>query len=143
MKHFKSPFPRAILGRFHIVFANLRQLHLIFKLLLGVYFNDPKVCDVYMVDQLSTCIPLLRFGMARRVVFYCHFPDKLLADGRAARTDGKKRGSLLKRIYRLPADWLEEFTTSSCVRGLSTTSEILTDLDLRTLRSGGRYTREF
>ena len=127
MKHFKSPFPRAILGRFHIIFANLRQLHLIFKLISGAYFNDPKVCDVYMVDQLSTCIPLVRLGMGRRVVFYCHFPDKLLSDGRAASTDGKKQGSLLKRIYRFPVDWLEEFTTSSYVRRLNIASATFDD----------------
>jgi hypothetical protein len=125
VKHFKSPFPRAVLGRFHIIFANLRQLHLIFKLLAGVRSNDPNVCDVYMVDQLSTCIPLVRLGIGRRVVFYCHFPDKLLADGRAAPTDGKRQGSLLKRIYRLPADWLEEFTTSSCVHRLNAAFAIL------------------
>lgn len=45
-------------------------------------------------------------------MFYCHFPDKLLADGKAAPSDGKVKGSLLKRLYRLPADWLEEKTTS-------------------------------
>lgn len=47
------------------------------------------------------------------MVFYCHFPDKLLANG--AFIDGnlvKKQGSLLKRVYRYPMDWLEEVTTS-------------------------------
>lgn len=112
--HFKSPFPRAIRGRFHILFANLRQLHLTLKLFLGVRSGDPATCDVYMVDQLSTCIPLIRRGIGRRVVFYCHFPDKLLADGKAAPSDGKRKGSLAKRIYRLPADWLEEYTTRKC-----------------------------
>ena len=107
------------------MFANLRQLHLISKLLAGVHTGDPKVCDVYMVDQLSTCIPLVRLGIGRRVVFYCHFPDKLLADGRAAPIDGTRRGSLLKRIYRLPADWLEEFTTSSCAHWLNLALAIL------------------
>ena len=64
-----------------------------------------------MVDQLSACIPLLRWGLGRRVVFYCHFPDKLLAGGKVAPSDGVRRASLIKRLYRAPADWLEEKTT--------------------------------
>ncbi|KAF9511198.1 glycosyltransferase family 4 protein [Hydnum rufescens UP504] len=107
----RSPFPRALYGRFHIAFAILRQIHLVVTLLLGARSGKTPPCDVYMVDQLSACIPLLRWGFGRRVVFYCHFPDKLLSDGKTARTDGVKRGSLLKRIYRWPADWLEETTT--------------------------------
>lgn len=66
--------------------------------------------DVYFVDQLSTCVPLLRALTGTRVVFYCHFPDKLLADG--AYVEGKaKGGNLLKRAYRFPVDKLEEVTT--------------------------------
>jgi len=68
--------------------------------------------DIYFVDQLSTCIPLLRITTKRRVVFYCHFPDKLLADGEFV--DGrarKRKGGLLKWLYRLPMDLLEELTT--------------------------------
>ena len=47
------------------------------------------------------------------MVFYCHFPDKLLANG--AFVEGKtftKKMGLVKRIYRIPMDWLEEVTTS-------------------------------
>ncbi len=46
-----------------------------------------------------------------RVVFYCHFPDKLLANGAFVHGQMKMRGSLLKRLYRMPMDWLEELTT--------------------------------
>ena len=35
------------------------------------------------------------------MLFYCHFPDKLLSS----------HDSLLKNIYRAPIDWLEETTT--------------------------------
>ncbi|KAJ3711637.1 glycosyltransferase family 4 protein [Lentinula guzmanii] len=107
------PFPRAINGKFHILFAHLRQLHLTASLLSP---GAPKY-DVFFVDQLSTCIPLLRAIGRTRVVFYCHFPDKLLANGefiedpisRAQRN--MLKGGLLKRIYRYPMDWLEEITT--------------------------------
>jgi hypothetical protein len=47
------------------------------------------------------------------VVFYCHFPDKLLANG--AFVEGnlvKRKTNFLKWLYRQPMDWLEEVTTS-------------------------------
>lgn len=39
-----------------------------------------------------------------QVLFYCHYPDKLLCT---------ERRSLLKRLYRAPLDWLEEATTGT------------------------------
>ncbi|KAF8626210.1 hypothetical protein AX15_004900 [Amanita polypyramis BW_CC] len=105
--HIPPPFPRSILGKLHIVFAHARQLHLSLHLLApwGPTY------DVFFVDQLSTCVPLLRLFARTRVVFYCHFPDKLLASG--AFVDGKpnRPPGLLKRVYRYPMDWLEEVTT--------------------------------
>ncbi|KAI0062067.1 alpha-1,3-mannosyltransferase ALG2 [Artomyces pyxidatus] len=101
------PFPRSIKGKFHILLAHARQLHLTRYLLQS---TTPKY-DVYFVDQLSTCVPILRMLAHRRVVFYCHFPDKLLANGEFVEGKMKKRGGLLKRAYRLPMDWLEEITT--------------------------------
>lgn len=46
------------------------------------------------------------------MVFYCHFPDKLLAGGAY---EGKvpRSGGWLKRVYRLPMDMLEELTTGA------------------------------
>ncbi|KAE9394727.1 mannosyltransferase [Gymnopus androsaceus JB14] len=107
------PFPREINGKFHILFAHLRQIHLTTYLLSP---GAPKY-DVFFVDQLSTCLPILRTVGHTRVVFYCHFPDKLLANGEfiedsAARAQRDlQKGGLLKRIYRYPMDWLEESTT--------------------------------
>ncbi|KAH9996682.1 mannosyltransferase [Russula compacta] len=101
------PFPRNIRGKFHILLAHLRQLHLTYRLLQ----TDASTYDVYFVDQLSTCIPALRLLARKRVVFYCHFPDKLLANGEFVQGKMKMRGSILKRAYRLPMDWLEEVTT--------------------------------
>ena len=60
--------------------------------------------DVFFVDQLSACIPLLRWLQSRApILFYCHFPDKLLA----------QRRGLVKRLYRIPFDRLEEWTTGA------------------------------
>ncbi|KAI0255312.1 alpha-1,3-mannosyltransferase ALG2 [Lactifluus subvellereus] len=103
------PLPRNIRGKFHILLAHLRQLHLTYHLLRT---NAPTY-DVYFVDQLSTCIPALRFLSRKRVVFYCHFPDKLLANGEFVEGKMRKRGGFLKRAYRLPMDWLEEVTTQN------------------------------
>ncbi|XP_006458634.1 hypothetical protein AGABI2DRAFT_65105 [Agaricus bisporus var. bisporus H97] len=108
VRYVKPPFPRSIKGKFHILCAHARQMHLVTHLLSA----NAQSYDVYFVDQLSTCVPFLRVIGSTRVVFYCHFPDKLLANG--AFVDGtllKKQGSLLKRIYRYPMDWLEEVTT--------------------------------
>ncbi|KAF9427616.1 Alpha-1,3-mannosyltransferase-like protein [Podila epigama] len=89
--------PRTILGRFYIVCAILRNLHLALSLLL---LRGPDQFDVIMVDQLSVSIPILRWTRAK-IFFYCHFPDKLLT----------KRESILKKLYRIPVDFIEELTT--------------------------------
>jgi alpha-1,3/alpha-1,6-mannosyltransferase len=60
--------------------------------------------DVFIVDQLSACVPFLRwlYPKRQRTLFYCHFPDQLLAD----RKDGGIKG-LMKVLYRIPFDWFE------------------------------------
>ena len=104
----KPPFPRSFKGKLHIVFAHLRQLHLTLYLLLA----EASAYDVFFVDQLSTCVPFIRSFAGKRVVFYCHFPDKLLADGQFEGIHAKRpRSRLLKKLYRLPMDILEEKTT--------------------------------
>jgi alpha-1,3/alpha-1,6-mannosyltransferase len=68
---------------------------------------------IFFVDQLSAGIPLLRILSPKtRVLFYCHFPDKLLAT---------KEG-LLKSFYRIPFDWLESWSTG-CSDGIVVNSK--------------------
>ena len=113
--HVRSPFflPGSLLGLFHILFAHLRQLYLVLHLLFMA-----KKCDVYIVDQLTTRIPFIRVFLNRRVVFYCHFSDKLLADGEYLDNDGRqelgftRRRGFLKRVYRFPMNYWEGLTTS-------------------------------
>ena len=57
--------------------------------------------DYYILDQVSLPIPILRCRN-RKVLFYCHFPDKLLSTN---------RGSLVMKVYRFFLDNLEEITT--------------------------------
>lgn len=110
-------FPRAIFGGLGILCAIVRQLHLTAILLLSIAFRRRAPFDVFVVDQLSVCVPLLRWFSHTRVVFYCHFPDKFLSGGREqdiqAASQGRSRNSqgVLKKLYRLPFDRLEEYAT--------------------------------
>jgi alpha-1,3/alpha-1,6-mannosyltransferase len=87
--------PRSVFGRFHVVCAIVRMLWVSLWLLLM-----RERIDVIFWDQVSYCVPLLRFTGAK-IIFYIHFPDKLLA----------APGGALKRLYRRPLDHLEEVTT--------------------------------
>ena len=87
--------PRSLFGKFHVVFALLRMLWVSFWLVFGGH-----EFDVVFVDQVSYCIPLLKLSGAK-ILFYCHFPDKLLS----------QPGSFLKKLYRMPLDFVEEQTT--------------------------------
>ncbi|KIO19955.1 glycosyltransferase family 4 protein [Tulasnella calospora MUT 4182] len=115
--HIPSRVPRSLFGALHIYLAIFRQLHLLSVLLYRLYYKvEPEGWhDVYIVDQLSACVPPLRWLTGKRVVFYVHFPDKLLATGKEAtladHTAPKTLKGLLKMLYRLPADWIEEKTT--------------------------------
>jgi alpha-1,3/alpha-1,6-mannosyltransferase len=94
--------PASFLGRFAILCAILRQVHLILQIALFTSELQLLTPTTFFVDQLSAGIPLLRLLVPRpRVIFYCHFPDKLLA----------KKGGLLKALYRGPFDWLESWST--------------------------------
>ncbi|ORY02043.1 mannosyltransferase [Clohesyomyces aquaticus] len=97
-----SVVPPTILGRFSILCAILRQIHLIVQIALFSSELRHLKPTSFFVDQLSAGIPLLRLLQPDvRVIFYCHFPDKLLA----------KKGGILKTLYRGPFDWLESWST--------------------------------
>ncbi|CAE7852782.1 ALG2 [Symbiodinium sp. KB8] len=91
--------PREIAGTLHIVFALLRNLWLTCAVLLS-----GKTFDIFICDQVSICVPVLRMlAPHAKVLFYCHFPDQLLSS----------RGGWLKALYRAPFDALEEVTTAA------------------------------
>lgn len=82
----------------HIVFAMIRAIYLSF----AVMINEPTY-DIYFTDQISIYVFLLKFFKSQsKVVFYCHHPDLLLTTNH----------NLLNRIYRIPFNLIEEFTTS-------------------------------
>ncbi|XP_078438335.1 UDP-Glycosyltransferase superfamily protein isoform X2 [Wolffia australiana] len=96
VKVYGSFLPRHIFHRFHAVCAYIRCIFVAFCMLfLGERF------DVIIADQVSVVIPILRLKKSTKIVFYCHFPDMLLA----------RHSTLLRRLYRKPIDMIEELTT--------------------------------
>lgn len=92
--------PTQVLQKFHILFAILRQLFLVAKL---IFTGKILEFDYFIVDQLSFAVPFLSIFSRKeaKVLFYCHFPDQLLV----------RKGGLLKKLYRVPFDAIEEWTT--------------------------------
>ncbi|XP_022142931.1 alpha-1,3/1,6-mannosyltransferase ALG2 isoform X1 [Momordica charantia] len=88
--------PRHIFYRLHAVCAYLRCIFVT----LCMLFMWPSF-DVILADQISVVVPLLKLKRSTKVVFYCHFPDLLLA----------KHTTILRRLYRKPIDLIEESTT--------------------------------
>ncbi|KAG6612228.1 putative alpha-1,3-mannosyltransferase [Phytophthora cinnamomi] len=91
--------PRNIFSKAHIVCTVLRMLYV--TLVVVIKYRDR--IDAFFVDQLSISIPFLR-ALGKPVFFYGHFPDKVQSNA---------NGALLKEIYRVPFDFIEEITTVS------------------------------
>lgn len=67
--------------------------------------------DVAVVDLVS--LPVLIFSLFRkRCLFYCHYPDKLLAASliRSSNSSSTTRSSLIKRAYRYIIDAQDAFS---------------------------------
>ncbi|ROW03918.1 hypothetical protein VSDG_01009 [Cytospora chrysosperma] len=95
--------PPSIFSRFSILCAILRQLHL----LISIYRNGELASlqpDAFFVDQLSAGLPFLQYLHPRApILFYCHFPDLLLAQG---------RDIWYKKAWRIPFDMIEQWSMS-------------------------------
>lgn len=103
-----SLVPSTIFGRFAILCAILRQLHLVCIVALWNYELDHLRPTHFFVDQLSAAVPLLRFLYTDvGILFYCHFPDQLLAQ------KGQGAIAVLKKAYRVPFNAIEGWSTAS------------------------------
>ena len=87
--------PKRVLGRCYALCASARMV----AVALRAARDGP---DVVVVDQVATAVPVARAACAAPVVFYCHYPDKLLC---------VNRQNPLTRLYRAPLDWGEETCT--------------------------------
>lgn len=92
--------PRTIFGKLAAFCAYFRMIYAAFYTVFVL--SRKETIDVIICDQISHGIPVLKLAQHRpKIIFYCHFPDQLLA----------KPGSLLKQAYRAPLNYLEELTT--------------------------------
>ncbi|GAB0135046.1 Alpha-1,3-mannosyltransferase-like protein [Epichloe bromicola] len=93
--------PMSIFSRLTILCAILRHICLLLTIFLTGELPSLRP-RAFIVDQLSAGLPLMQFlAPDVPILFYCHFPDLLLALGRQ---------SFVKRLYRVPFDWVEEWS---------------------------------
>lgn len=94
--------PRSVFGRFYAFCAYFRMVYAAFYVILFQSKEAP--IDVIFCDLISLGVPILKFAKnSPKILFYCHFPDQLLT----------KPGGLLKTLYRMPLNFLEEKTTGA------------------------------
>lgn len=94
--------PRSIFGKFYAFCAYFRMVYAAFYVTLFQSKEEP--IDVIFCDLISLGVPILKLAKhSPKILFYCHFPDQLLT----------KPGGLLKTIYRMPLNFLEEKTTGA------------------------------
>ena len=99
--------PRSIMGRAAALCAIVRMLYISSVVIIGHVLAGLGVgsahrrVDVVVLDGVSAPVPLFAL-VGIPVVFYCHYPDKLLCTERAG---------WLKRSYRIVIDTVEEATT--------------------------------
>ncbi|KAI0985492.1 hypothetical protein GJ496_009340 [Pomphorhynchus laevis] len=86
--------PRTIFGYGYILICWIRMILVCLYMIL----NNMNY-DIIFVDQVSVIVPLLRLKY-KHVIFYCHFPDHLLAS----------HSNLIRQIYRYPFDLIEELS---------------------------------
>ncbi len=91
--------PPKIFGVATALMSTARMIYLAYQ----VVRRHHKSADVVVVDVLPTSLPILLTWMSSAgILFYCHFPDKLLLRN--------NRGGLLKKMYRQILDFIEEST---------------------------------
>ena len=92
--------PPNVLGVATALMSTVRMIYLAYKVIRTQQHNK---ADVVVVDVLPTSLPLLLTWMSSAgILFYCHFPDKLLLRN--------NRGGILKKMYRRILDTVEEST---------------------------------
>lgn len=93
--------PRSIFNKFTAACAYIRMLYATFY---AVFFlSRQENFDVIFVDCISIGVPILKLAQGSpKIIFYCHFPDVLLAS---------QTGNPFRQFYRYPIDSIEEFTT--------------------------------
>jgi alpha-1,3/alpha-1,6-mannosyltransferase len=109
--------PPNVLGVATAVCSTLRMLYLTYQVT-----RHHRHADVVVVDVLPTSLPLLlSLFPSAGIMFYCHFPDKLLLRS--------NNGGRLKQLYRKCLDALEESTM-----GMADTLVVNSNFTLQTVQ---------
>ncbi|KAK9868927.1 hypothetical protein WJX84_011094 [Apatococcus fuscideae] len=90
-------FPRTLFGRCQALCATIRC----WLVALYIWWTAGRSYDVVFVDAVSAVVPILQLLLRCKVLFYCHYPDMLLAT----------RAQGMRQVYRRPLDGLEEWST--------------------------------
>jgi glycosyltransferase involved in cell wall biosynthesis len=122
-----SFIPVNLFGYGTVFFSTLRMLYLSFI----ARWTFPNA--VFVLDVLPTPIPFLVWSGVRSVIYYCHFPDKLLTRDtvNGIVIEKKQNGfkNTLKCMYRAVMDKIEEWSMSyadvCCVNSDFTKREVL------------------
>ena len=103
--------PSDVFGLGTAMCSSIRMLHL-------SYWTAKRfghTADCIFLDVLPTAIPFLTTWVDSGILYYCHFPDKLLTrdtvNGEATNEAIQKRSSL-RTLYRTWMDGIEEMTMS-------------------------------
>uniref|UniRef100_A0A7S0LPA1 Alpha-1,3/1,6-mannosyltransferase ALG2 n=1 Tax=Coccolithus braarudii TaxID=221442 RepID=A0A7S0LPA1_9EUKA len=97
--------PMSVRGRLVVACANARSV----LGAIALMFRVPQL-DVVVIDQVSASVPLFRLcGVP--VLFYCHFPDKLLV-----RRSSSSFVRCVRGLLRIPFDLLEEVSIAFASR---------------------------
>jgi len=101
--------PANLAGMATALCSSLRMLYLSFWTI-----RTHHDADILVMDVLPTSIPFLASLTMAGVLFYCHFPDKLLTRDtvNGEPTDAGAQRSMLRNLYRSLLDSLEESTMS-------------------------------
>lgn len=93
--------PRSIFNKFTAAWAYIRMMYA--TLYTAFVLSRREKFDIIFADSISIGIPILKMSSGSpKIIFYCHFPDMLMAP---------QKGSTLRKWYRFPLNWAEEFTT--------------------------------
>mmetsp|Transcript_25581 Transcript_25581/g.101008 ORF Transcript_25581/g.101008 Transcript_25581/m.101008 type:complete len:171 (+) Transcript_25581:374-886(+) len=98
--------PRTLAGKFKALLTSIQCMYIAIYLCFFCRTSfDVAVCDI-------VSLPNVIFWLFRKpVVFYCHFPDKLLA--RTLQVDARghaKTSPPVQKLYRFGVDLLEEYS---------------------------------
>lgn len=116
--------PRSIFNRFTAFWAYFRMVWA--SVYAAFFLSRSQPFDVIFVDAISVGVPILKYATgAPKILFYCHFPDLLMAP----QTD-----SALRQLYRRPINFVEEYTTG-CADVILVNSKFTCGVFKRTFKS--------